>query len=128
MGKKLTVQHFGGVKVGTVVQEHNGSLTVKGETPEIEQALRALIAQIAMGPLTYHTGRQMKTDQGVMHITVKKTVEQGDSDYLNALADTLPKYTLLGKRIRGIVEESANPELGNPPSRTCRSSSLWLDT
>ncbi len=104
MGKKLTVQQFGKVKVGTVVQERDGSLTIKGETPELEQALRALIGQIATGPLTYRTGRRVKTEQGGKHITVKKTAKQGAPDYLNALADTLSKHTLLGKRIRGIVE------------------------
>lgn len=104
MVKKLIVQQFGKAKVGTVFQERDGSLTVKGETPELEQALRALIARIATGPLTYHTGRQVKTEQGVKHITVKKTVKQGDPDYLNALADALPKHKLLGKRVRGIVE------------------------
>jgi len=104
MAKKLTVQQFGKAKVGTIVQERDGSLTIKGETPELEQALRALIGQIATGPLTYHTGRQVKTEQGVKHITVNKTVKQGDPGYLNALADTLSKHTLLGKRVRGIVE------------------------
>ena len=104
MVKKLIVQQFGKVKVGTVIQERDGSLTVKGETPELEQALRALISQIATGPLTYHTGKRVKTDKGVKYITVKKTVKQGAPDYLNALADTLSKHTLLGKRIRGIVE------------------------
>jgi len=104
MGKKLTVQLFGKVKVGTVIQERDGSLTVKGETPELEQALRTLMAQIATDPLTYYTGRRVKTDQGVKYITVKKTVKRGDPDYLNALADALPEHKLLGKRIRGIVE------------------------
>ena len=46
MGKKLTVQLFGKVKVGTVIQERDGSLTVKGETPELEQALRLSLIHI----------------------------------------------------------------------------------
>jgi len=104
MAKKLTVQQFGKVEVGTVVRARDGSLTVRGETPEFEKALRALIARVATGPLTYQTGRRVKTEQGVKHITVKKTVKQNAPDYLNALADTLSKHTLLGKRIRGIVE------------------------
>ncbi|HIQ05378.1 MAG TPA: hypothetical protein EYH31_06735 [Anaerolineae bacterium] len=98
------MQQFGHVKVGTVIQERDGSLTVRGETPEFEKALRALIARIATDSLTYRTGRQVRTEQGVKHITVKKRVKQGDPDYLNALADALLKHKLLGKRIRGIVK------------------------
>lgn len=104
MTQKLVIQQFGKVKVGTVIQEQDGSLTVESETAELEQALRTLIAQIATDPLTYRTGRQLKTDQGVKHITVKKSVKRGDPDYLNALAEVLPKHRLLGKRIRGVLE------------------------
>lgn len=104
MVKKLTVLQFGGTKLGTVIQEPDGALTVEGETPEVEAALRALVEQIASAPLSYRTGRQVETDEGVKRITVKKTVKRGEPDYLNALADALPRYTLLGKRIRGFVE------------------------
>ena len=116
MVKRLTVLQFGRVQVGTITQERDGALTVKGETPELEQALRALIASIAVGPLTYHSGRKVESAQGIKHITVERTVRPTDADYLNALADALFNHRLLGKRVRGVLEQSTDSKVGNPAS------------
>jgi len=101
--KRLVVQTFENEKMGTVIQDDNGRLEVHGETPECETALQQLIESISSNPIPYKTGEEKETSEGVEHITVVKMCRQGDAEFLDALKDALPKYSFLGKRIRGIL-------------------------
>ena len=103
MSNAIRVVQFGGQQDGSITQEQNGFLTVRGATSELERALRDLIAQITAVPLTYVSGREVQTVHDLRHLTVQKTVVPGDPEYLAALADALPRYRLLGKRVRGVL-------------------------
>jgi len=104
MSKVIRVMQFGGQQAGTIAQEQDGSLTVRGVTSELEQGLREIVSRITAVPLSYVSGREVQTVHGSRHLTVQKTVQPADPDYLAALADALSRYQLLGKRIRGVLE------------------------
>ena len=101
--KRLIIQTFENEMIGTVVQDDNGKLEVQGETPEYETALQQLVESISSNPIPYRTGEERETPEGIEHITVVKMCCKGDAEFLNALKDALPKYSFLGKRIRGIL-------------------------
>lgn len=101
--KKLIIQTFESEKIGIVIQDDYGRLEVHGETPEYEDALRQLIESISSNPIPYRIGEKRETSEGIEYITIIKMCHQGDAEFLDALKDILPKYALLGKRIRGIL-------------------------
>ena len=101
--KRLVILTFDTEKIGTVIQDDNGRFEAQGETPEYETALQQLIESISSNPIPYRSGEERETSVGVEHITVVKMCRKGDAEFLNALKDALPKYSFLGKRIRGIL-------------------------
>ena len=104
MSNTLRVVQFGGQQVGAITSNRDGSLAVRGTTPELEQALQELVARITASPLAYTSGREVQAKDGLRHLTSQTRVRPGDPHYLDALADTLSKHRLGGKRIRGVVE------------------------
>jgi hypothetical protein len=102
--------------IGTVSQDDRGRLEVQSETPEYETALQQLIEAISSNPIPYRMGEERETVEGIEHITVVKMCRRSDAEFLNALKDALPKYSLLGKRIRGILltEEREEAEVFQP--------------
>ena len=101
--KTLVIQTFEKEMIGTVIQDNNSELEVQGETPEYETALQQLIESISSSPIPYRTGEERETLEGIEHITVVKMCRRSDAEFLNALKDVLPKYSFLGKRIRGLL-------------------------
>jgi len=101
--KTLVIQTFDDEIVGAVIQDDNGGLEVQGATPKYKAALQQLIESITSKPIPYRTGDERETPEGIEHITVVKMCRRSDAEFLNALKDALPKYSLLGKRIRGIL-------------------------
>ena len=103
MNQRLVVQQFEGTEVGTIHQAEDGSLVVEGTTPAHGAALQELINRIIGTPLSYRTGNDVTSQQGITHIELAKKVAPSDPDYLLALSDELPNHTLLGQRIHGYV-------------------------
>ena len=101
--KRLVVQTFENEMIGTVIQDDNGGLEIQGATPEYKVALQQLIKSIASKPIPYRSGKTREIPEGIEHITVVKMCRKGDPEFFDALEDALPKYSLLGKRIEGIL-------------------------
>jgi hypothetical protein len=108
--KRLVIQTFAHEMIGTVIQDDRGRLEVQSETPEYETALQQLIESISSNPIPYRMGEERETLEGIEHITVVKMCRRSDAEFLNALKDALPKYSLLGKRIRGILSTEGREE------------------
>jgi hypothetical protein len=53
--------------------------------------------------LPYRSGMTRETPEGIEHITMVKMCRKGDPEFFDALEDALPKYSLLGKRIEGVL-------------------------
>lgn len=109
--KTLVVQTFEDELIGAVIQDDNGGLEVQGATPEYKAALQQLIESITSKPIPYRTGEERETPEGVEHITMVKMCRKGDPEFFNALEDALPKYSLLGKRIEGILLTEEREEI-----------------
>ncbi len=102
--EKILVKQIGGAIIGAVSVHPDGSWLVEAQTPEQTKALHELVARITANPISFRTGRTEKTANGISEITIRKECRKGDPDYARALSDALGKETLLGVRIRGIVE------------------------
>lgn len=101
--KTLIIQTFDDEIIGAVIQDDNGGLEVQGATPKYKVALQQLIESITSKPIPYRTGEERETPEGIEHITMVKMCRKGDPEFFDALEDALPKYSLLGKRIEGIL-------------------------
>lgn len=101
--KTLVIQTFEDEIIGAVTQDYNGGLEVQGATPEYKVALQQLIESITSKPIPYRSGKTREIPEGIEHITVVKMCRKGDAEFFDALEDALPKYSLLGKRIEGIL-------------------------
>jgi len=101
--KTLVIQTFDDEIIGAVIQDDNGGLEVQGATPEYKVALQQLIESITSKPIPYRSGEERETPEGIEHITMVKICRKGDPEFFSALEDALPKYSLLGKRIEGIL-------------------------
>ena len=101
--KTLVIQTFDDEIIGAVIQGNNSRLEVQGTTPEYEVALQQLIESITSKPIPYRSGKTREIPEGIEHITVVKMCRKGDPEFFDALEDALPKYSLLGKRIEGIL-------------------------
>jgi hypothetical protein len=114
--KILVIQTFEDEIVGAVIQDDHGGLEVQGATLEYEVALRQLIEFITSKPIPYRTGEERETPEGIEHITMVKMCRKGDPEFFDALEDALPKYSLLGKRIEGILltEEREEAKIFQP--------------
>jgi len=105
----LIVEHLGGHRLGVVTQNPDGSLNIRCEDPAYEPELTALLRDIAEGTLVLRDGYEKQLPDGrTSYVTVAKTCQPGEPDYLLALADTitLKKVAISGKRVRAYVEES----------------------
>ena len=101
--KTLVIQTFDDEIIGAVIQGNNSRLEVQGTTPEYKVALQQLIESITSKPIPYRSGKTREIPEGIEHITVVKMCRKGDPEFFDALEDALPKYSLLGKRIEGIL-------------------------
>ncbi|GEM_PF-1276618 len=99
----LVVQTFENEIIGAVIQGNNSKLEVQGTTPEYKVALQQLIESITSRPIPYRSGKTRETPEGIEHITMVKMCRKGDPEFFDALEDALPKYSLLGKRIEGLL-------------------------
>ena len=114
--KTLVIQTFDDEIIGAVIQGNNSRLEVQGTTPEYEVALQQLIESITSKPIPYRSGKTREIPEGIEHITVVKMCRKGDPEFFDALEDALPKYSLLGKRIEGILltEEREETKIFQP--------------
>jgi len=101
--KTLVIQTFDDEIIGAVIQGNNSRLEVQGTTPEYRVALQQLIESITSKPIPYRSGKTREIPEGIEHITVVKMCREGDPEFFDALEDALPEYSLLGKRIEGIL-------------------------
>lgn len=101
---KILVKQLGGGVIGSIQVQSDGSWTVEAQSPEITNALRDLVRQITAQPIPFITGREEPDAQGTRFVTIRKMCAKDDPDYARALADALRKHTVLGRRIRGVVE------------------------
>ena len=101
--KTLVTQTFDDEIIGAVIQGNNSRLEVQGTTPEYRVALQQLMESITSKPIPYRSGKTREIPEGIEHITVVKMCREGDPEFFDALEDALPKYSLLGKRIEGIL-------------------------
>jgi len=109
--KTLVIQTFDDEIVGAVIQDDNGGLEVQGATPKYKAALQQLIESITSKPIPYRTGEERETPEGIEHITMVKMCRKGDPEFFDALEDALPKYSLLGKRIEGVLLTEEREEI-----------------
>jgi len=109
--KTLVIQTFDDEIIGAVIQDDNGRLEVQGATPEYKVALQQLIESITSKLIPYRSGKTRETPEGIEHITMVKMCRKGDPEFFNALEDALPKYSLLGKRIEGVLLTEEREEI-----------------
>lgn len=101
---KISVKQLGGGIIASIQVEADGTWSVEAQTPQMAAALHDLVARLTAHPIPLISGREEKDASGKRFVSVRKLCHKGDPDYARALADVLRKHTLLGMRIRGVVE------------------------
>lgn len=104
----LIVKQLGGHQIGIVTQNPDGSLNIRCENPVYESELTKILNDIAQGPLVLRGGYKKQLPNGrIGYVTVAKTCQPGDPDYLHALADAITRKQVVigGKQVRAYIKE-----------------------
>lgn len=105
----LVIKQLGGLQIGTVTQNHDGSLSVKSEdlNHELEaMLLEAMLDELMKEPLALLESQiEQEADGSISCLTIERVCQPGDSHYLEALATaTLHKNLIIaGHRVLGYV-------------------------
>jgi len=105
MMKQLIIKNFDKINIGIITQKEDGTLVVKGETPEFERELKEIVDKITSKPVFIGWGRTEEREGKKIDVDGERICKKGDPKYLNAIRDILWNYSIGGKRVYGIISE-----------------------